>query len=105
MIDQLLQIHSSEMREETQNRHELLAVKQQPNERAGREETYMWVPVGAWGNVDDWVAAEEHLLGWPDHVGEGQRGVGEHAVAERRCCLHIHIQIASSVRLSVLNRD
>ena len=58
----------------------------------------MWVPVGAGGDVDDGVAAEEHLLGWPDHVGEGQRGVREHAVAERGCCLHMRIQVASSVR-------
>ena len=58
----------------------------------------MWVPVGAGGDVDDGVAAEEHLLGCPDHVGEGQRGVREHAVAERGCCLHIRIQVASFVR-------
>jgi hypothetical protein len=43
--------------------------------------TYMWMPIDAGGNVDDGVAVEEHLLGWPGDVGEGQSGVPHHAVA------------------------
>lgn len=49
---------------------------------------YMWVAVGAGRDVDDGVAAEQHLLSRPDHAGEGQGGVREHAVAERSSCLH-----------------
>jgi hypothetical protein len=48
----------------------------------------MWVVVGAGRNVDDGVAAEQHLLNRPDHAGEGPSGVREHAVAERISCLH-----------------
>jgi hypothetical protein len=59
--------------------------------------TYVWMPVGAGCDVDDGVAAEQHLFSRPDHVGEGQGGVREHAVAERSCCLHKQI-LANSVR-------
>ena len=67
----------------------------------------MWVPVGAGCNVDDGVAAEQHLFSRPDHVGEGQGGVREHAVAERSCCLHKHKFFANSVRNqdAVKNQD
>jgi hypothetical protein len=49
--------------------------------------TYMWMPIDAGGNVDDGVAVEHHLLGWPGDAGERQSGVPHHAVAKRSCGL------------------
>jgi hypothetical protein len=47
----------------------------------------MWMPIDAGGNVDDGVAVEHHLLGWPGDAGERQSGVPHHAVAKRSCGL------------------
>ena len=57
------------------------------------------MPVGAGSNVDDGVAAEQHLSRRPDHVGEGQGGVREHAVAERSCCLQKQILALQTLSL------
>lgn len=52
---------------------------------------YLWEAVDCRGDVDDGVAVEDNRLDWPDGVGEEHGGVGEHLVAERRCCLPSNI--------------